>query len=460
MKRMQKFHLVACAILCLLLVAVGVGLAIASTAAPGYAVTSFAAGFGSDFGVGPTGVALDAAGNLYVSECDCPGINASLRGVYKFGPGGGVASAATQLATPASLGGHDPHGLAFGKDGSLYLALVDVGELVQLDTVTGAIIRVVATGIFDASAVATDPLSGDLFVDQSGAASNIYRVSPTSGSVTVYATVPLADGLAFGPDGTLYAASIGLGGVVAISGTNSPPPTPGTWKFIAAVPFIDGMAVSAAPNTPFLYGNRNDGIITKIDLTTNPPTLTNIVTGGSRGDFAAVGSDGCLYATQTNSVERVTNADGTCLPPPLGPLFPTSPSATHVFVDIKPQSCPNPINVGSNGTLPVAILGTATFDVTTINPSSVKLQGVSPLRYALEDVATPFSGALVSATSCTTAGPDGFTDLVLLFDKQAVSAALGPVTNGQVLILTLTGNLLPGFGGTAISGQDVVVINE
>src|SRR5205807_3087927 len=88
-----------------------------------------------------------------------------------------------------------------------------------------------------------------------------------------------------------------------------------------------GMAVSADPETPFLFGNRNDGIITKVDLTTTPPTLTDIFTGGTRGDFAAVGFDGCLYATQTDRVVKVTNADGTCIPPPLGPLLPTSPPA-------------------------------------------------------------------------------------------------------------------------------------
>lgn len=134
------------------------------------------------------------------------------------------------------------------------------------------------------------------------------------------------------------------------------------------------------------------------------------------------------------------------------------PSAIPVFVDIKPQSCPNPLNIGAAGVLPVAILGTPTFDVTTIDTSSVKLQGVSPLRSALEDVATPFSGVLVSATSCTTAGPDGLTDLVLSFSNSEVAAALGTVTDGQVLVLTLTGNLKPQFGGSPIKGQDVVVI--
>lgn len=132
--------------------------------------------------------------------------------------------------------------------------------------------------------------------------------------------------------------------------------------------------------------------------------------------------------------------------------------AAHVSVDIRPTSCPNPINIGANGILTVAILGTASFDVTQIDPTSVALQGVPALRAALQDVATPYTGAFSGASSCTTAGPDGFTDLVLSFSNHAVAAALGNVTNGQVLVLTLTGNLLPQFGGTAIIGQDVVVI--
>jgi probable HAF family extracellular repeat protein len=130
----------------------------------------------------------------------------------------------------------------------------------------------------------------------------------------------------------------------------------------------------------------------------------------------------------------------------------------HVPIDIKPQGCPNPFNVAANGDLPVAILGTASFDVSKVDPSSVELQGVPALRSALEDVATPFNGPLVNAMSCTSAGPDGLTDLVLHFSDNAVAAALGAPTDGQVLVLTLTGKFLPQFGGTAIQGQDVVLI--
>ena len=65
----------------------------------------------------------------------------------------------------------------------------------------------------------------------------------------------------------------------------------------------------------------------------------------------------------------------------------------RVDVDIKPTSCPNPLNVKSGGVLPVAILGTEDFDVAEIDASTVQLAGVSPLRWSIEDVAAPCPGA-------------------------------------------------------------------
>jgi len=423
-------------------------LSAAATAASGYAVSDFATGFAfGGGGVGPVGLAFDPSGNLLVG-------NHFTGFLYKFGHAGGVASAATQVNAVA-IGGAIS-GLSFGKDGRLYLARqipADGGDVVEINPADGTIIRTVAL-ITHATGLATDPISGDLFVSTAGGPANIYRVSNFAtgpGTVAVYAPFG-ADGLAFGPDGTLYAAH---GGVLALAGTNTA--NPGAQLFpVVPVLNIDGMAVSADLSTPFAFANRVDGIITKVDLTTHPATLTNIVTGGTRGDFATVGFDGCLYATQTDRIIKVTNADGTCVPPPLGPLFP--PSTLQVNVDIKPQGCPNPINVGAAGVLPVAVLGTATFDVTTIDPTSVTLQGVPAARSSLEDTATPFIGTITGPTDCTTAGADGFTDLVLHFDNLAIAAAMGSVNDGNILLLTLTGNLLPQFGGTAIRGQDVVVV--
>jgi hypothetical protein len=132
-----------------------------------------------------------------------------------------------------------------------------------------------------------------------------------------------------------------------------------------------------------------------------------------------------------------------------------------VALDIRPQSCPNPLNCRAQGVLPAAILGTAAFDVTIVDLTSVRLEGVPPLRSALEDVATPFVpfiGKEDCDLDCTDQGPDGFLDLTLHFDIQTVLEALGPVRDRACLVLELTGQVKQEFGGAPIVGEDVVRI--
>jgi hypothetical protein len=130
-----------------------------------------------------------------------------------------------------------------------------------------------------------------------------------------------------------------------------------------------------------------------------------------------------------------------------------------VPVDIKPGECENPFNVHSHGVLPVAINGTAELDVSQIDPASVTLNGVPAIRWDLEDVSAPYFPLIgkSGATACTTAGPDGFTDVTLKFDSDAVAAALPPVQDRTVLVLKLTGSFLPAFGGFPFIGEDVIV---
>jgi hypothetical protein len=137
-----------------------------------------------------------------------------------------------------------------------------------------------------------------------------------------------------------------------------------------------------------------------------------------------------------------------------------------VAVDVKPASCPNPFNVGLNGVLPVAIAGMEDLDVTQIDPTSVRLYyldkalAVSPLRWSIEDVTTPYEPYLgkLSAYDCNTCGPDGLFDLTLKFDHREVAALLGPVSDGDVLVLKFAANLKEEFGGTPLVGEDVIRI--
>jgi hypothetical protein len=57
---------------------------------------------------------------------------------------------------------------------------------------------------------------------------------------------------------------------------------------------------------------------------------------------------------------------------------------------------------------------------------------------------------------CTTLGPDGYLDLGLKFDTQAVIPVLGTVVDRQAVVLQVHGNLKEEFGGTPIVGEDVV----
>ena len=121
-----------------------------------------------------------------------------------------------------------------------------------------------------------------------------------------------------------------------------------------------------------------------------------------------------------------------------------------VLVDILPGSCENPLNVRSDGVLPIVIPGTADFDVMTIDPASVTLAGVSPVFWAFEDSSTAYD--------CAAEIGDGYIDLVLMFDTQEIVLAIGDVSDGDIVTLKFHGRLLPELGSIPVVGEDAVWI--
>jgi hypothetical protein len=133
-----------------------------------------------------------------------------------------------------------------------------------------------------------------------------------------------------------------------------------------------------------------------------------------------------------------------------------------VDLDIKPGSCPNPINAKSQGVFPVAILGSSEFDVTTIDPDTIILardgfDSVQPIRYNYEDVGTPFQGVLCN---CTDLDGDGYNDITFKFDTQTLVNNLGlrDVSQMETIELNVKGSLLDENGATPIMGQDCVLV--
>ena len=86
-----------------------------------------------------------------------------------------------------------------------------------------------------------------------------------------------------------------------------------------------------------------------------------------------------------------------------------TPCVTAATIDIKPGSNVNPINLGSKGVIPVAILTTPGFDAATVDVPTVRFEGARAAnRGALEDVDT-----------------DGDLDRMLQFRTQDTSIAAG-----------------------------------
>ncbi len=136
-------------------------------------------------------------------------------------------------------------------------------------------------------------------------------------------------------------------------------------------------------------------------------------------------------------------------------------------LDIKPGSCPNPFNRHGNGVLPVALVGTADFDPTEVDLSSLQLSradgiggSVGPLEgppgphSVFEDVGTPFDG---KPCDCHDLGGDGIDDLSMKFKTRDLVDALelDDLSGGALVELVLSGSLLD---GTPFVAGDCIVI--
>lgn len=111
-----------------------------------------------------------------------------------------------------------------------------------------------------------------------------------------------------------------------------------------------------------------------------------------------------------------------------------------VKIDIKPGSDPNCFNNNKAGIIPVAILGSADFNVQNIDPATVALNGL-----AVKAVGK--SNKLLAHYEDVNA--DGFQDLVVQIEDSGRVFAAGDTA------ATLTGNL---YDGRAFEGTDAVCI--
>lgn len=110
-----------------------------------------------------------------------------------------------------------------------------------------------------------------------------------------------------------------------------------------------------------------------------------------------------------------------------------------IGIDIKPGSYPNCFNLNSNGVIPVAILGSSTFDATQVNLTTLSFNGL----------AVRVKGNGAPQCSVQNVNGDAYTDLVCQFIDDPSTWAGGTAT------AILRGNL---SDGTLFAGSDEICI--
>jgi len=117
------------------------------------------------------------------------------------------------------------------------------------------------------------------------------------------------------------------------------------------------------------------------------------------------------------------------------PSCATATVSIIVAIEAPLNVIPRKLNVKQNGVLPVVIQSSEDFDVTTIDPGLLMLQGASPVRWNMLG-----------------------KKLILKFRAKDIVSNLGPVNDRDVVVLQLTGE---DINGKAIVGEDsVIIINK
>jgi sugar lactone lactonase YvrE len=258
----------------------------------------------------PQGIAFPTSGGVMVTD-------------YSTGAVSVFADTDGQPYSAGVIGGTYPSGNANGLvsslSGQIYMTQQGLGNLVKLND-NGSSAGVVASGLTSPIGMATNPVSGMIYISNAPGNGTIYQFNSVTNVTTTFIAGTGAhsfDGLAVSANGkTLYAADWGVtGNIYAIDTTTGVLTNLGNISALYGRP--DGLALGQSGLIAGdLFVNTNNGDVIEINLTTDAQTL--IASGGSRGDFVAVDPNGTLLLTQLNDVLRLSPVNGSFAVP--GPV--------------------------------------------------------------------------------------------------------------------------------------------
>jgi hypothetical protein len=199
--------------------------------------------------------------------------------------------------------------------------------------------------------------------------------------------------------------------------------------------YLNGLSSHDPQSMPLTYSWKQIG---------GPPVS---ITGANGPEPSCTPTEAGLYSFEL----VVNNGEIASYPDYVNIMVEEATTEIVVDIDVKPGSYPNCFNINGHGVVPVAILGSETFDVASIDTStlffgglSVGARGKNGIMCHMEDVSGDYT--FPEGT------PDGYVDLVCQFADDAGAWASGENE------AELTGALLPENGETPITGSDSICI--
>jgi len=128
--------------------------------------------------------------------------------------------------------------------------------------------------------------------------------------------------------------------------------------------------------------------------------------------------------------------------------------------------CPEQLQIGSSGSLSITIAGSATFDVRTIEPDTLRVGGAKVKDRKNGYLVSPVSGPVIGRIGlgdCAALLPDTYLDMTMKVENRDLAQALDyavarPLRDGETVAVTVTGRLKKEYGGLPIVGEDLIVI--